>query len=795
MLTNNAPIQDLVRLLQTGRFDELAAKATNCTTRWPQSGPVWHLLGLAHLNLNQFAQAIEPLMRAARLIPKDPEILEQLGIAQMQSGAREAALKTFERCLTLAPEQPALLINIASLANDLGRYAVAERNASAALRRSPEQPEALFNLGRSLRGLGRPADAIAAFRRVLLVATNSPVAQNDIGLQLLELDATSEAGNCFRRAIAIAPDFAPAHANLARLLEIEGNTEAAMAAYQRALVLDPRLAGTYVNLASLLHTLRRFDEAEAACRKAIALEAELAVAYSNLGNALVGLRRNAEAEATFRRALVLQPALVEALNNLGNLLQEGKRFDEALTCYRQIVDSKRDDHGEALIQAYHCANHLCDWSRRSEDEAALRTIITTGSANIFPFGLLSLDAPDSAHLQRQTAKQITLRKYGNFLARPPLVDPASRPQRDRLRIGYLSADFHDHATMHLLGGVLAAHDRSKFAIHIYSYGPNTQDTSRQKAIAAADVFRDFGAMSDTGAAKLIVEDGIDILVDLKGYTQDNRLGITALRPAPLVVSWLGYPGTLGHERLADCIIGDSIVTPPDHADHYSENIACMPHSYQPNDRNREIGECPTRAEAGLPESVVVFCSFNQSFKITPAVFNLWCQLLKHVPDSVLWLLKPSTVTFTNLSREAGDRGIAAHRLIFAEPKPLKDHLGRLQLADLALDTSPYGSHTTGSDALWVGVPMITMLGETFSSRVAASLLHAAGAPELVTASSEYFLSLATELATNANKLTALKAKLINSRETLPLFDTKQFASDLELLYAELWRAEDLGTAR
>jgi predicted O-linked N-acetylglucosamine transferase (SPINDLY family) len=425
--------------------------------------------------------------------------------------------------------------------------------------------------------------------------------------------------------------------------------------------------------------------------------------------------------------LQLQPGFVDALNNLGNLLQEARRYDEALTCYRRLAS----EDGEALIQAYHCANHLCDWSQRADDEAAIRALLAKGNASIWPFGLLSLDAPDSALLQRQAGRQTAEQQFSKLLAQPPMVAPAARPVRDRLRIGYLSADFHDHATMHLLGGVLAAHDRARFAIHLYSYGPAAQDSGRQQAMAAAEVFRDFAALTDITAAEQIVADEIDILVDLKGYTQDSRLGITALRPAPLIVSWLGYPGTLGHERLADVIIGDAIVTPPDHADRYSETIVRMPHCYQPNDRTRRIGDRPTRAEAGLPEDAVVFCSFNQSFKITPAVFDLWCRVLAGVSGSVLWLLTPPAATIANLQREATARGIEPARLIFAERRAPTEHLARLQLADLALDTAPYGSHTTGSDALWAGVPLLTMLGETFASRVAASLLHAVGLPELI----------------------------------------------------------------
>lgn len=775
------PVQDLVGLLQSGRFGDLVVQAQSLARRWPQSAPVWHLLGLAHLNLEQFGQAVAPLAQAARLMPKDPEILEQLAIAQCRSGQPEAALRSFERCLALAPAQNSVMINAASLANDLGRFALAERHARAALRRAPGQAEAMFNRGRALRGLGRRADALAVFVDTLAAAPESAPAHNDVGVELLGLGAAAEAARCFRRAIALAPDFAAAHGNLSRVLELEGRSEEAVAACRRAIALQPGLAGAHINLASLLTAQRRFGAAEAACCEALRLDPTLAPGYANLGNALVGQRRHAEAEGAYRHALQLQPDHVDALNNLGNLLQEGKRFDEALACYRRIAD----DHGEALIQAYHCANHLCDWSHRTADEAALRAMLAKGAARIWPFGLLSLDGQDSAMLLRAAGWQIAERQFGNQLARAPLVGTSPRNHGDRLRIGYLSADFHDHATMHLLGGVLAAHDRTRFALYLYSYGPDIQDRGRQQALATAEVFRDIEPLDDREAATQIAADGIDILVDLKGYTQDNRLGISALRPAPVIVSWLGYPGTLGHPRLADYIIGDPIVTPPQHAARYSETILRLPHCYQPNDRTRPIGECPTRAAAGLPEAGLVFCSFNQSYKITPTMFELWCRILAGVPGSVLWLLTPTPATTENLRREAGRRGIAPNRLIFADAQPAAAHLGRLQLADLALDTAPYGSHTTGSDALWAGVPLITLLGETFASRVAASLLHAVGLPELVAADADAYLALTLELANDAERLQGLKRKLRESRMTAPLFDTEGFARELEAIYLRI----------
>ena len=282
-------------------------------------------------------------------------------------------------------------------------------------------------------------------------------------------------------------------------------------------------------------------------------------------------------------------------------------------------------------------------------------------------------------------------------------------------------------------------------------------------------------------------------MDLTGYTVNNRLPILALRPAPVQVSWLGYPGTLGHPRLADYLIGDAIVTPLAHAAHYSETLALMPNCYQPNDRQRVIGDRPTRIAAGLPAAGFVFCCFNQSYKITPEMFDLWCRLLVEVPGSVLWLLQPTTDTEHNLRREAQERGIAPERLVFAPRQSLSGHLGRLQLADLALDTYPYTSHTTASDALWAGVPLVTRLGDTFASRVAASVVHAAGLPELVTQTPEDYYRLALELATQPDRLAEMKSRLAANRMSCPLFDSARFTHDLERLYQRMWTDYRAGT--
>lgn len=643
---------------------------------------------------------------------------------------------------------------------DAGRIEEAMHCYLDAIRRMPSLARAHLNYGNALLATGDAQAAIAAYATALAHDPNSAAAHYNMGNAMMHVDRPDGALASYAEAIRLKPDFVDAHV-------AQGNVQ---------------------------DDLRRSDDAIASYRRALAIRPDYAEVYYNLGNVLRGIGQPDGAASSIRRALEIRPHLAEAHHSLGILLQEQGRRAEAEAAFRRALACK-NDFGAAAAHAYHCANHLCDWSNRRADEARLAAMVAQGVSGISPFFLLSMEAPDggeTALLQRRAGLLFAQDNCGSYLGHDAVVDPASHPRRDRLRIGYLSADFHEHATMHLLRGVLAGHDRSKFSIHGYSYGAEV-DAMTEQASRACAVFRKMSALSDRDAAAVIAADGIDILIDLKGFTQGTRMKITARRPAPVIVSWLGYPGTLGHPRLADYIIGDAVVTPPDDAGHFSETLALMPHCYQPNDRQRAIASKPARAEAGLPERGFVFCSFNQSYKLTPETFDVWCRLLVEVPGSVLWLLEPTAPAMANLQREARARGVAAERLVLAPRKPPAEHLGRLGLADLALDTFPCTSHTTGSDTIWAGVPLVTRTGDTFASRVAASLLHAIGLPELVTRDWAEYFALAKSLALAPERLAVMRRKLTDQRLTAPLFDTERFTRDLERLYERIWRQHARGT--
>jgi len=435
----------------------------------------------------------------------------------------------------------------------------------------------------------------------------------------------------------------------------------------------------------------------------------------------------------------------------------------------------------------------CEWDDFDAWQGhALSDLADPAMAAISPFHLLSLPGISAAQQRECATRWMADRLRASGADRERLAaEFASAPARPedraphRIRLGYLSNDFHQHATALLLVEMLEAHDRSRFELYAYSYGADDGHGMRQRLRPSFEHFNDISDLGDLQAARAIHADGIDILVDLKGFTAGTRSSVLTYRPAPLMVNFLGYPGTLGG-ALCDYLVSDEFITPFSAAADYSEALARMPHSYQPHGRRAAIGAVPSRASAGLPETGLVLCCFNQAYKFTPAVFDIWCALLDRCPGSVLWLLRNEQAE-GNLRQEAMRRGIAPHRLVFAPDLPQPQHLARLPLADLVLDTLPCNAHTTASDALWAGVPLLTCAGDTFASRVAGSLLHAVGLPELVTHSLDDYAALAFALVDDAARLQGLRDKLARQRPSAPLFDVAGYTLDLEALYTAMWQ--------
>jgi protein O-GlcNAc transferase len=569
-----------------------------------------------------------------------------------------------------------------------------------------------------------------------------------------------------------------------------GNYDLATKYIEKALHFNSNIPDVYVNLGAVFRAKGQLDDAIASYQKALRLNPNIPDLHNNLGNVFLEKGQLDEAIASYQNALRLNPAHVSAYYNLGNILQEKEQLDDAITCYQKALQLK-PDFDEACSKLTEQFQQTCAWQKFESMSAKLHDLTRNALNsqrkpaespfhNIMRYDDLSINFDVAKSWSHDIARVMSGLKI-DFLF------DGRRTGKTKIVIGYLSNDFCNHATAHLMLSLFGLHNRDEFKIFCYFYGKDDGSYYRARIEHDCDKFVDIFSLSFTDAARCIYEDQVDILVDLKGYTKDNRLAICALRPAPIQVSYLGFPGTTGADFL-DYIITDKIVTPEEHAPYYSEHFVYMPHCYQVNDHTQAIAEKDwKKVDFGLPESCFVFCSFNQPYKIDPLMFDVWMRILKQVPEGVLWLLLGNKTAEENLTREAEAKGIRSERLIFAERLPKDEHLGRLRLADLVLDTRIYNGHTTTSDALWAGVPVIALQGSHFASRVSSSILSAMGLPDLITHSLEEYEALAVGLARNPVGLQEIRQRLAKNRLVAPLFDTPRFAKNLETAYKEMWK--------
>jgi predicted O-linked N-acetylglucosamine transferase (SPINDLY family) len=646
------------------------------------------------------------------------------------------------------------LLAQALAAHRAGDLRQAEQLYEARLRLDGNDSGALALLGTLKGQAGRLDDALALLTRSLALNPYQLLALNSSGNVLRLLKRHDEALACFDKAIALKPDFLEAHGNRGITLQDLKRHREAVACYDRIIALNPSNAESHCNRGHALEELGRHDEALASYNKAIALNPDYADAYQR---------------------------------RLG-LLRDLERYEEALRDYEKLIQI---DPPRPYIASEYLSLKLdvCRWDHFVESCELLRRKVAEGARISTPFAFLKI--PATADLQRRCAEIYIADKY---LASPRPLWRGERYAHDRIRVGYFSSDFREHATAYLMAELLEKHDRSRFEISGFSFGHPNDDAMRQRLAKSFHRLIDVDALTDEAAAQLVKGVEIDIAVDLKGFTRDGRPGIFALRPAPIQVNFLGFPGTMGTSAM-DYIIADHTLIPDLHIPSYSEKIVFLPNSYQPNDTQRKIAPNATsRAQAGLPEDGFVFCCFNNSFKITPDVFDVWMRLLHSVDGSVLWLLASNTLACATLRREAHTRGVDPARLVFAPKLSLPEHLARHRLADLFLDTFHCNAHTTASDALWAGLPVLTCPRETFASRVAASLLTAIGLPDLIAESPHAYEALALHLSRSPAALMAMRERLAHNRLTHPLFDIDLFTRHLEMAYSAMWQRHHRGHA-
>ena len=777
-------------------------------------------LGLAHLVLRNYATAEALFRDALALGVSHGSLYMRLGIALASQGKLEDAVTALREAAARSPDIPDVHLNLGNTLAERGQPEEALACYHRVLALQPDHPVAHFNLGNLHRIAGRFAEAEISYKSVLAVAPNDADVHNNLGLvyeQQLKLD---EAAACYRQALALRPDHGHALSNLGNVLRAQGRLDEAAACCERALAARPDFVDALINLGNVRAEQHRLEDAQTLFARALRINPRNADAHRNLGTLFRGQGRMDEAIASYRRALEREPAQVPIHLDLGRTYLEHGDPAAASACFRHALDLRPDDadascglaealklqgrldeaaawyertlareprHLQALSGLLHTQQHMCSWNELEQRWKRLRDELTAANdGRVSPFSVLSL--PSTPAEQLACAEAWARRNFEPLSgARSALgFDFSQRRARDKLRIGYLAWGFHRHATGYWTPELLELHDRSRWEVLAYSHGPDDGSEIRARIRNASDRFIEISRESHFAAARRIYDDGVDVLVDLTGYSLGGRQQIAALRPAPVQVNWF-YAGTMG-TRCMDYFIADPYTVPPELDRFFTERVVRLPDCYMITDRKRPVSaHTPSRAECGLPDAATVFCCFNQAYKILPDVFASWMRILKAVPGSVLWLLECNRWATDNLRRAATEHGVAGERIVIAPHLPMPEHLARYRVADLALDTFPYTSHTTASDALWVGCPLVTRMGSTFASRVAGSVLINAGMRELVADSAESCERLAIELASSPGRLQEIRRRLQASRDSCALFDTPRFVRNLENAYETMFK--------
>lgn len=729
-------------------------------------------------NLAEAERLYLALMQSA---PRDASAPHLLGVVRAQQGRNREALALMDMALKLNPDAPEVLSNYGNVLRAEGRLSDALMAQERALKLKPDYAAALNRRALVLRDLGRLEEGLISADEALAIRPHDLEALNTRGIVLTDLARHDEALESYDRALAVAPVFPDTLNNRALVLKIVKRPDEALVAVERALTSHPGFAEAWNNRGIILFELKRVGEAIASYERALQLRPDYAEAFNNRAVALWSLKRFAGSLADCERAIALKPGFADAFYNRGNALSELNRPAEALASYEQALTID-PGHPNALSGLANAAMTIGDWKRTQELAPQIKDAVLDGRTVIQPFVVMGYFDDNALQLR---AAQNYVRQVGPGPL--PRLRNGERYGHDRVRVAYLSADFHQHVTAALTAEMFECHDRAGFEITAVSFGPDDASAMRQRLVRSFDRFHDARQQSDREVAALLRQWEIDIAIDLGGHTSGARPWVLAHRPAPVQAKYMGYPGTSGGDFI-DYLIADRMVVPKDQEQFFSEKIALLPDTLWVTDTKRDVPGAQSRAQAGLPQTGFVFCCFNHNWKITPPVFDIWMRLLGQIDGSVLWLLEGNTSIRDNLRKEAQARGVAPDRLIFAARTTPEQHLARQQLADLFLDTLPYNAHTTASDALWVGLPLITTPGHSFPARVAASILKAAELPELIAQDLAAYEALALKLARDPAMLNAIREKLTSNRNRLPLFDTQRFTHNLEALYRQMLEA-------
>ena len=669
-----------------------------------------------------------------------------------------------------------------------GELAAAEPLYRSFLEGFPGNVEVLTLLGTLNAQKGNFEEAISLLEQSLGIESRQPFALNSLGNVFNSLGQYESALEAFDKVLALKVNHAAALNNRGTSLRGLRRPQAALVSIDKAIMANPEYPEAFHNRGLALHDLGRRQDALMSYDRALLLRPEFPDALKDRGNVLRGLKRFEDAVKSYDKAIALLPD-AGAYHGRSFAFMELKRFDEALADIEKALElDPRLPY--ALGQLWQVKTQLCHWAGLEETRQRIVSAVEAGMPACAPFSILNVDCAPG--VRRRCAELYVADKYPSRSLAPLPVGRAAETARDRIRVAYLSADLHSHAVAALAASLFEQHDRDRFEVHAISFGPNDRSPTRRRLEKAFEHFTDVSGKSDLEVAELMRDSRIDIAVDLMGFTAGCRTGILSYRPAPIQVSYLGFPGTMG-ARYIDYIVADAVVIRDEDRAFFSERVVCLPDTYQCNGSDRPItAPALKRSDAGLPDVGFVFCCFNACNKIMPQTFDVWIRILQQTEGSVLWLLESNAVAKSNLYKEAEKRGVSRDRLVFAPVADHAEHLARHFLADLFLDTLPYGAHTTASDALWTGLPVLTCLGDSFAGRVAASVLTSIGLPDLVTHSLAEYEQKALALAKDIAKVRELKARLSLNRKTHPLFDAARFTRNLEAAYARMVKSHRRG---
>ncbi len=760
-----------------GRLDDAVRGYDRVLSRSPRNSDALFMRGTARIQLEQLEAAVDDLRRAVRLRPDFTKALNNLGIALGRLGDAGAAATAFDRALKVDPGYAEAALNQGNAWAAADEADHAQRSFRRALELDPGNVHARIGLGDALMAMGQHPEGMAALRIAASSTDSAADAHVSLGNALRTVGEPVEAERAYRAALDLRPGWPTALNNLGAALHDQGRVKKAAGFYGRAVSAQPGYAEAWTNLGNAQRELGDLQAAEESLRRAVDLRPTNILAWMGLGNVRTDLGASEAAVKAHRHVVKLSPDSAAAQANLAAALARVAEGPGSIEASRRALtlDPSALRPRASLAQAL---QHVCAWD---ELEDAMQEPALEQAESPFLSVTLFDDPARNLAAARRRARRIA--EHAETLGAQ--IETTAPGPRQRLRLGYLSADFHGHATAHLMAGLLERHDRQVVEVNAYSYGPDDGSRWRQRIRDGCDGFIDLAGVSTADAAARIAADGVDILVDLKGHTDNARPAILALRPAPVQVAWLGFPGTTGADFI-DYALTDAIVTPEGADEHWTEALVRLPGCYQVTDADQRISDdVPDRLGAGLPAQGFVFCSFNQPYKIERRAWDVWMDLLHDTEGSVLWLLSGQAAALDNLRRQAETRGVSADRLVFAPPVAKPAHLARIRLADLGLDTFTVNGHTTTSDTLWAGVPVVSLRGRHFASRVASSVLHAVGLPDLVAASPDDYFELAHNLAQDPAALADMRARLCD-RDKASLFDTQAFARKLERAYLAMW---------